>query len=131
MEQIVVAIIGGIVAVIVSIIGVWNKSKQTKSSNSTESGFIEPPTTAKLIETLNSTVEAQSKQIDILRGIVDEQRLELAVREKEIEDLRFRVSNLERLTVQQALVIGELEKSKGRVRREPRHIEGGETETHD
>jgi predicted RNase H-like nuclease (RuvC/YqgF family) len=130
MEQIIIAIIGGIVAVIVAIVGMWSKNRQQLSSEDSEDAPA-PVTTAKLIETLNSTVEAQTKQIDILRGIVDEQRLELAEREREIEDLRTRVSNLERLTVQQALLIGELEKSKGRIRREPRHSEGGETEIHD
>jgi hypothetical protein len=128
MEQIIIAIIGGIVAVIVAFVGMWSKIRQQDRASEGEEA---PVTTEKLILTLNSTVEAQTKQIDILRGIVDEQRLELAEREKEIEDLRLRVSNLERLTVQQALLIGELEKSKGRVRREPRHSEGGETEIHD
>jgi peptidoglycan hydrolase CwlO-like protein len=124
MEQIVVAIIGGIVAIIVAALSVWNKSKQGAKVLEPEE---EPVSTQQLIETLNKTVEAQNKQIDILRGIVDEQRLELAEREKEIEDLRQRVSNLERLTVQQALLIDALEKSKGRIRRESKPIEGGET----
>lgn len=126
MENIVIAIIGGCVAIIVAIIGVWNKTKQRivgEEPNSTPS-----VSTAKLVETLNRTVEAQAKQIEILRSIVDEQRLELAERERELVDLRERVSNLERLTVQQALTIGELEKAKGRVRREPRTTEGGETQ---
>lgn len=129
MEQVMVAIIGGIVAVIVAVIGVWSKSRQSKTLD--EGGETPTVTTTKLIETLNSTVEAQTKQIDILRGIVDEQRLELQEREREIEDLRERVSNLERLTVQQALLIGELEKAKGRVRREPKSTEGGENIEHD
>jgi predicted RNase H-like nuclease (RuvC/YqgF family) len=125
-EQIVIAIIGGIVAVIVAIVGMWSRAKQQISSSPDKPTVA---TNSQLIETLNNTVEAQTKQIDILRAIVDEQRLELAEREREIEDLRNRVSNLERLTVQQALLIGDLEKSKGRVR--SRHSEGGETEIHD
>jgi predicted RNase H-like nuclease (RuvC/YqgF family) len=126
-EQIIIAIIGGIVAVIVALVGMWSKAKQQITAPDKPTAV----TNSQLIETLNSTVEAQTKQIEILRSIVDEQRLELAEREREIEDLRMRVSNLERLTVQQALLIGELEKSKGRVRREPRHSEGGETDIHD
>jgi septal ring factor EnvC (AmiA/AmiB activator) len=134
-EQIIIAIIGGVVAVIVALVGMWSKLKQQTIEITEETAdqakITKRITTDKLIETLNSTVGAQTKQIEILRAIVDEQRLELAEREREIEDLRERVSNLERLTVQQALLIGELEKSKGRVRREPRHSEGGETEIHD
>jgi peptidoglycan hydrolase CwlO-like protein len=113
-EQIIIAIIGGLVAVIVAIVGMWSKSKQMETAHSDEDDGRPVSLTAKqydkflLMETLNSTVEAQSKQIDILRGIVDEQRLELTAREQEIEDLRNRVSNLERLTVQQALIISEL-----------------------
>lgn len=128
MEQIIIAIIGGVVAVIVALVGMWSKIKQQVETSPDRPTAV---TNSQLIETLNSTVGAQTKQIEILRAIVDEQRLELAEREREIEDLRERVSNLERLTVQQALLIGELEKSKGRVRREPRHSEGGETEIHD
>lgn len=128
MEQIIIAIIGGVVAVIVALVGMWSKVKQQVENSPDKPTAV---TNSQLIETLNSTVGAQTKQIEILRAIVDEQRLELAEREREIEDLRERVSNLERLTVQQALLIGELEKSKGRVRREPRHSEGGETEIHD
>jgi len=128
MEQVIIAIIGGIVAVIVALVGMWNKTRQRDIESTEDTPLV---TTDKLIITLNSTVEAQTKQIEILRGIVDEQRLELAERERELEDLRLRVSNLERLTVQQALLIGDLEKFRGRLRREPKHNEGGETEIHD
>lgn len=128
MENIVIAIISGIVAVLVAAIGVYRKSSKIASE---ENPTISEPLAEhneKLIITLNATVKAQTEQIDILRGIVDEQRKELEDRDREIKELMLRVSNLERLTIEQALVIKELERSKAN--RRVRH-EGGENTEHE
>lgn len=117
MENIIIAIITGIVAIIVAIIGIQQRKNTSNISKNTESinglGLKSPLTQIKLIETLNSTVEAQNKQIEILRGIVDEQRIQLKEKDIQLIELTKRVSNLEQLTIEQALIIRGLERSKG------------------
>lgn len=127
MENILIAIITGIVAIIVASIGIQQRRNTSNISKNTESidGLNINP--IKLIETLNNTVDAQNKQIDILRGIVDEQRIQLKEKDDQLIELTKRVSNLEQLTIEQALIIRGLERSKGH---RAQH-EGGETQEHE
>ena len=126
-ENILIAIITGIVAIIVASIGIQQRRNTSNISKNTESidGLNINP--IKLIETLNNTVDAQNKQIDILRGIVDEQRIQLKEKDDQLIELTKRVSNLEQLTIEQALIIRGLERSKGH---RTQH-EGGETQEHE
>lgn len=138
MEQIVIAVISGIVAIVVAAIGVVAK-RNSKAISDLQADGIEAAGTAKtgrinekqLIETLNNTVLQQQDQINILRGIVDEQRVLLEAKDVQIEDLTKRVSKLEQLTIEQALIIRDLEKSGRVIKRAPKHVEGGEAQSHD
>jgi hypothetical protein len=124
-ENVIIAIISGIVAVVVAIIG---RSRITSFRENQEK-----KADPKLVETLNESVAASMKQIDILRGIVDEQRIQLTEKDREIEDLTHRVSNLEKLTIDQALLIRNLSRSdvqKTKARRTVQR-EDGETESNE
>jgi uncharacterized coiled-coil protein SlyX len=132
-ENIIIAIITGIGAIIVATIGIQqrkNTNNIAKNKTSADEYELEHSSSnqTKLIDTLNNTVEAQSKQIEILRGIVDGQRAQLLEKNEQLIELTKRVSNLEQLTIEQALVIRGLERSKGH--RSTQH-EGGETQEHE
>lgn len=125
MENVIIAIISGIVAVVVAIIG---RSRITSFRENQEK-----KADPKLVETLNESVAASIKQIDILRGIVDEQRIQLTEKDREIADLTKRVSNLEKLTIDQALLIKTLSKSDVQRTKARRTVqrEDGETESNE
>jgi len=131
-ENIIIAIITGIGAIIVAIIGVQqrrNTASISKNRASIDDEILSTKTDhARLIDTLNDTVEAQSNQIEILRKIVDEQRIQLKEKDLQLEELTKRVSKLEQLTIEQALVIRGLERSRGR---RGQQNEGGETQAHE
>jgi hypothetical protein len=133
MENIIIAAISGLVAILVAFISVSRRLRASADSTPAdpetgEEGYSIFKNHA-LIETLNNTVEAQTQQIEILRKIVDEQRVQLQAKDREISDLTIRVSNLEKLTIEQALIIRQLEKVRGFKYRD--HNEGGETQGHD
>ena len=126
MNDIIVAIIGGVVAIIVASIQVWRKKTNPDSSKDTISSVV---ANKELIEALNATVQSQTEQIRGLRGVVDEQRLQLEDKDLKIQNLVERVSKLEQLTIEQALMIKALE-DRARTRRTNWHSnEGGEKTT--
>lgn len=118
-ENVVIAIISGIVAVMVAIIG---RSRFNSVKESMRPGRAE----SKLIKTLNDTVNAQARQIESLRGTVDEQRIQLIVKDKQIEDLTKRVSNLESLVIDQATTIANLAKTRRPIRKKDGELESDE-----
>ena len=126
LNDIIVAIIGGVVAIIVASIQVWRKKTNPDSSKDTISSVV---ANKELIEALNATVQSQTEQIRGLRGVVDEQRLQLEDKDLKIQNLVERVSKLEQLTIEQALMIKALE-DRARTRRTNWHSnEGGEKTT--
>jgi predicted RNase H-like nuclease (RuvC/YqgF family) len=134
MENIIIAIITGFGAIIVAVIGVQQRKNTANISKNKTSMDEEIASTDKnkidqyrLVATLNNTVEAQQRQIEILRGIVDEQKDQLKEKDTQLEELTKRVSKLEQLTIEQALVIRGLERTKGR---RAQH-EDGETQAHE
>jgi len=131
-ENVLIALITGLAAVIVGVLQVWKKISLNADNIQANADAIDKSDTSRgLINTLNSTVSAQTKQIDILRGIVDEQRLQLEDRDIKITDLTNRVSKLEQLTISQALIISNLEE-RAKSRRTPyKRNEAGEVVSHE
>jgi predicted RNase H-like nuclease (RuvC/YqgF family) len=106
LEQIVIAIISGFVAVIVAIIGIFRRNERSDEQDENETST-NMAANERLMVTLNRTVEAQADQITILRDLADAQQLEIQAKSKEISNLSDRVTKLERLTIEQALIIKE------------------------
>ena len=123
MEQVAVAIITGIVAIVVALI----TARRRNNKDSEES----IPEEKRLINALTETVDIQSAQIEALKSIATDQTLELRNKDNEIHELTQRVSNLEKLTISQALIIEELKKGRPAPKARARQSEGGEAETHD
>lgn len=120
MNDVLIAIISGVVAIAVAIIQVWRKKdsaqKQEKAVTQNQ----------EILDTTLNTVTIQSEQIRVLRSIVEEQKLQLEDKDRKIQDLSERVSKLEQLTIEQALMIKALEDRAKSRRRDWHASEGGE-----
>jgi hypothetical protein len=117
MQDIVIALISSGATLLVALIGLAGSKK-----------FVRRPLTFgdqnKLINTLKDTLLAQTERIRLLETAYTEQLSIIETRDDEVSDLKRRVSNLEQLTVEQALVISQLQ-GKRRTVRVTNH-EGGE-----
>lgn len=119
LENIMIAIITSIATLLVAVIGLLGSKKFTTRK---PISFSEQ---TKLIAALKDTLMVQTERIRLLEAAHAEQIIILEARDEEIKDLKRRVSNLETLTIEQALTIRQLPQIRRRVRRLP-HTEGGE-----
>lgn len=90
METIIVALIGGSVTLILTVIGYWSAKKSGLGA-----------TQEKLIANLKDLVESQEDKIRLLEKGAEERELRLTALENEIKSLR-------KLTIKQAKVIAKL-----------------------
>jgi hypothetical protein len=113
LENIFIAIISAMATVIVAILGLLGSRKLNpkRLTNGDQS---------KLINTLKDTLAVQVERIKLLETAHQEQVELLGHKEEELRELRERVSRLEQLTIEQALLITQLQvfKRRGRPRNE-------------
>lgn len=121
MENIFVALISAMATILVAIIGIFGSRKLNPSKKTLSNAD-----QSRLINTLKDTLNAQTERIKLLEAAHEIQVTQLANKDAEIRELRERVSKLEQLTIEQALIISQLQNPKRRVRL---RNEGGDLHT--
>jgi len=101
-EDIAIALIGALTTIALALIRIFSRRREQKGKDASD-----VTTQKNLLQALKDTVEIQAQQIKTLKDVIEGQQNQLILKDEEIRSLTERVSNLEQLTIKQALIIGQ------------------------